>query len=70
MSKLVGTPVAALVAAARGNMDVVKSAVEALSELARQPYRSDDAPPSAPPAPPPPAAPRPAASAADRSRSA
>jgi hypothetical protein len=41
MSKPVGNPVASLIDAARGNTEVVKSAVDALRELAKQPYKSD-----------------------------
>jgi len=38
MSKPVGNSVAALIDAARGNTAVVKSAVDALRELAKRPY--------------------------------
>ena len=39
MSKPVGSSVAGLIDAARGNTDVVKSAVDALRQLAKQPYK-------------------------------
>lgn len=56
MSRLVGRPVAGLIDAARGNTEVVKSAVDALRELAKQPYRPADGDSSRrePPAPSPP----------------
>lgn len=42
MSKPVGSSVAGLIDAARGNTDVVKTAVDALRQLAKQPYKPTD----------------------------
>jgi hypothetical protein len=46
MSKPVGSSVASLIEAARGDTAVVKSAVDALRELAKQPYKSADVAPA------------------------